>query len=90
VLANRTPTYDGEVTIVPSQIVVGLVFPEKIVIPAGQPHVELSIPIPADRSSGRISIRCESTGQVGRYEEHLREPNLTIDVKKPTPEKKPK
>lgn len=90
VLANRTPTYEGEVTIVPSQVVVGLAFPEKIVIPAGQPHVELSIPIPADRSPGRISIRCESTGQVGRYEEHLREPNLTIDVKKPTPEKKPK
>lgn len=89
VLANRTPTFGGEVTIVPSQIVVGLAFPEKIVIPAGQPHVELSIPIPADRSPGRISIRCESTGQVGRYEEHLREPNLTIDVKKP-PEKKTK
>ncbi|NQV24023.1 MAG: hypothetical protein HQ518_06605 [Rhodopirellula sp.] len=82
VLANRTPTYDGEVTVVPS-LNVGLELPEKIIIPAGQPHVELSLPIPADRTPGRISIRCESTGNVGRYEEQLREPNLTIDVKKP-------
>jgi hypothetical protein len=82
VLANRTPTYDGEVTIVPS-LNYGLAFPEKIVIPAGQPHVELSIPIPAERSPGRVRIRFETTGDVGRYEEHLREPNLTIDVKKP-------
>jgi hypothetical protein len=88
ILANRTPTYDGEVTVVPT-LNFGMPFPEKIVIPAGQPHVELSIPIPADRSPGRISVRCETTGQVGRYEEHLREPNLTIDVKKP-PEKKTK
>lgn len=82
VLANRTSTYDGEVTIVPSQNS-GLQIPEKIVIPAGQPFVELEIPIPTDRRPGRINIRCESTGNVGRYEEHLREPNLTIDVKKP-------
>lgn len=89
ILANRTPTYDGEVTIVPT-LNFGMPFPEKIVIPAGQPHVELSVLIPADRSPGRISIRCESTGYVGRYEEQVREPNLTIDVKKPTPEKNPK
>ena len=88
VLANRTPTYDGEVTVVPS-LNYGLAFPEKIVIPAGQPHVELSIPIPADRNPGRVSIRCETRGYVGRYEEYLREPNLTIDVKK-TPTKKTK
>ena len=89
VLANRTPTYDGEITVVPS-LTYGLAILEKIVIPAGQPHIELSVPIPADRQPGRISIRCETTGLVGKYEEHLREPNLTIDVKKPTPVKKSK
>ena len=88
VLANRTATYDGEVTIVPSQNY-GLAIPEKIVIPVGQPFVELDIPIPADRTPGRINIRCESTGNVGRYEEHLREPNFSIDVMKPEV-KKPK
>jgi hypothetical protein len=86
VLANRTATYDGEVTIVPSQNY-GLEIPGKIVIPAGQPFVELDISIPADRRPGRINIRCESTGNVGRYEEHLREPNFSIDVKKPEVEK---
>ena len=88
-LANRSPTYDGEVTVVPS-LTYGLAIPEKIIIPAGQPHIELSVPIPADRNPGRISIRCETTGQVGKSEEHLREPNLTIDVKKPAPVKKSK
>ena len=87
VLANRTATYNGEVTIVPS-LSYGLALPEKIVISAGKPFVELDIPIPADRRPGRINIRCESTGNVGRYEEHLREPNFSIDVKKPE-EKKP-
>jgi hypothetical protein len=82
VLANRTATYDGEVTIVPSQNY-GLAIPEKIVIPAGQASIELNIPIPADQNPGRINIRCESTGNVGRYEEHVREPNFAIDVKKP-------
>lgn len=80
--ANRTATYDGDVTITPT-IRSGLDLPEQIVIPAGQPHVELKITIPANRTPGRISLRFESTGQVGRYEEHLREPNLTITVKKP-------
>lgn len=81
-LANRTATYDGEVIVTPSQDY-GIPFPPQIAIPAGQPHVELSIPIPADRSPGRIDIRCESTGQVGRYEERLGQPILTIDVKQP-------
>lgn len=82
VFPNRTPTYDGEVTVVPYSNDGLMTFPERIVIPAGQPHVELSIPIPTDRTPGRINIRCETTGYVGRYEEQLREPNLTIDVKK--------
>ncbi len=88
-LANRTPTYDGEVTVIPS-LTHGLAIPEKIVIPAGQAHIQLSVPIPADRNPGRISVRCETTGLVGKYEEHLREPNLTINVKKPVPPKNPK
>lgn len=81
-LANRTPTHDGEVLVFTTQTS-GLEFPAEIVIPAGQSEVEFSIPIPSDVSPRRYSIRCESKGNVGRYEEHLREPALTIDVKKP-------
>ena len=46
-------------------------------------EVEIEVAIPAEQPPRRLSIRCESRGYVGRYEEHLREPNLTIDVKKP-------
>ena len=61
----------------------GLALPEEILILEGEPATELTIPIPEDIQPRRYSLRFESKGYVGRYEEHLREPILTIDVKKP-------
>ncbi len=80
--ANRTPTFSGDVLVIPTQTS-GFALPEEIVIPEGEPETELTIPIPEDTQPRRYSLRFESKGYVGRYEEHLREPVLTIDVKKP-------
>jgi len=84
--AHRTPTFDGVVTLTPYQNG-GLVLPEKTIIPAGGTETRITIVIPADQTPGRIALRWQSTGQVGRYEENIIEPYLTIDVKLP-PEKK--
>ena len=46
--------------------------------------MQLHLPrIPADCSPGRIYIRWRSAGQVGRYEENIIEPTLSITVRKP-------
>lgn len=81
-LANRTSTFSGDVTVVPTQTS-GLPFPEELLVPEGDADIEFTIPIPSDVSPRRYSLRFESKGYVGRYEEHLREPVLTIDVKQP-------
>ena len=89
VLAHRTKSYNGEVVVTPTSQVQGIKLPEKIVIPGGQDQVELMVPISAELEPRRYSIRCVSSGYVGKYEESLNEPNFTFDVKKP-PAPKPK
>lgn len=81
VLANRTSTFQGEFIVFPTNTS-GLPLPESITIPAGEPHQDFEVTIPPDFAPRRYSVRCESKGYVGKYEEHLREPNLTINVKK--------
>lgn len=81
--ANRAPTWDGEITLAPFQSAVNLDFPVPIVFLPGQETVDVAIPIPADCSPGRIYIRWRSAGQVGRYEENIIEPTLSITVRKP-------
>jgi len=85
--ANRSPTWDGEITLAPFQSAVNLDLPIPIVFSPSQETVDVAIPIPADRSPGRIYIRWRSAGQVGRYEENIIEPTLSITVRKP-PKKK--
>lgn len=87
VLANRSSTFQGELTVFPTNTS-ELPFPDSITLPAGEPHLDFEITIPADFAPRRYSVRCESKGYVGKYEEHLREPNLTINVKKPPMVKK--
>ncbi|MDA1018332.1 MAG: hypothetical protein O3A00_28240 [Planctomycetota bacterium] len=89
VLANRTTNYNGEVVVTPTSDVPGIKLPETIVIPSGRDHVELDVPISAELVPRRYSIRCQSAGYVGKYEESLNEPNFTFDIKAPPVAKSP-
>ncbi|QDU97559.1 hypothetical protein [Lignipirellula cremea] len=87
-LAHRSDTWQGEVTLTPQQSPPGVELPETIVFPAGVDAVEFDVQLADDITPGRKSIRCQSTGEVGRYQENLNEPNISINVQKPTPKPK--
>jgi len=83
-MANRVAPFDGPVTIEPVETP-GLVLPEKIVIPAGAPSVEVSLAIPADFMPRRLRIRFPGSALVGKFVEDGRPKELDLDVKKPDP-----
>ena len=88
ILANRTPVFDGPVTLTPSPLN-GFEGPEKIEIPAGQPHIDLLVKASPKTPPGNSQFRLVARGNVGKYEEEVNGPNLTITVKKPPMEKTP-
>ncbi len=88
ILANRTPGFDGPVTLTPSTLN-GFECPEKIEIPAGQPHIDLVVKAAPKTLLGNSQFRLVARGYVGKYEEEVNGPNLTITVKKPPMENTP-
>lgn len=89
-LANRTPTFDGEVILSMQQPISGASLPATLTIPAGKPDIEIEFKIDADANPRRLSPRFQSTGYVGKYEEEINEPVLNIDIMKPKTDVKPK
>ncbi len=87
-LANRTPAFDGAVALTLTPLN-GFEHPEKVEIAAGQPHVNVDLRASPETKPGRYQLRCVSRGNVGKYEEEVRGPNITITIKKPPVEKKP-
>ncbi len=82
-LANRTPTFSGEVILEMQQPTAGITLANKLVIPADRSEIELEFTIAPDTMPRRLSPRFQSTGYVGKYEEELNEPTLNVDVTKP-------
>lgn len=87
VLANRVKTFDGDVTVhLPA--INGLNLPETLVIPKGQPGVDLDIRVAPDCPANRYSIQPRSTGTVDGFEEEHRGTLVEVEVKKAEPPKK--
>lgn len=86
-LANRTSAFDGIVTLAPTPLN-GFEPPEKIEIPAGEPHVDIEVKAAPETAPGAYALRFVSRGQVGKYEEEVNGPSVTITIKKPPVEKK--
>src|SRR5262249_21185006 len=84
--ADRMKTFDGDVTVQLSPVL-GLTFPEKVVIPRGQAGVDVEVKVAPDRAPGRQSINLNSTGTVGGFEEELRG-RFDVEVVKPMAPKK--
>ena len=63
-------------------------FKEEIEIPAGQEEFELTIQVKPDARPQRYQIRWQSQGLVGKYEEEINGPIVTINVKLPPAPKK--
>lgn len=82
-LANRTLMFSGEVIVEMQQPQSNISLSPRLVIPAGQPEIELDFTVAPDTTPRRIGIRFQSTGYVGKYEEELNEPVLNIEVTKP-------
>lgn len=83
-LANRTPTFAGEVILEMQQPVAGISLGNRLVIPAGKLEIELEFTVASDvNAPRRLNPRFQSTGYVGKYEEEINEPVLNIDVTKP-------
>lgn len=80
-LANRVPTYQGEVTFTlgPQS---GFQFPESVIIPKDQASTEIEIKAATTLNPGRQNIRAQVAGFVGKYEESFNAPNIEIEVKK--------
>ena len=79
-LANRLPTFDGDVTAVPLRAN-GFVLPETVVIPKGMPEVMLEIKVAADARPGKHRLRFPVSGFVGVFEESLNGPEIEIEIK---------
>lgn len=84
VLANRVPTFDGPVSfnLSPQS---GLQFPATVEIPKGESAVEFEVKVDPKQNPGRYNLRIEAAGFVGKYEESFNVPNVSVEVKKPTP-----
>lgn len=87
-LANRTPAFDGVVTMTPSRLN-GFQYPEKIEIPADQAIVDIEVRAAPETPPGGYQLRMTTRGFVGKYEEEVNGPNVPITIKKPPVEKKP-
>jgi hypothetical protein len=88
--ANRVPTFNGAVTLTDSNPHSAFVYPPVIEIPTGKVDVEFKLQVQPDTATGRYQLRFESVGYVGKYQERLRNPILTINVKQPKKQAKKK
>lgn len=81
-LAGRAVDFAGEVqmTALPAA---GFTFKEEVVIRPDQEVVEFEIKADKELRLGRHTLRFVSRGQVGKYEEEVRGPVMTITVKAP-------
>ena len=86
ILANRVPLFNGSLTLTLTPIS-GFQCPDQLEIPADQPHVDVAVKADPETRPGRYNIRFVTRGLVGKYEEEVRGPNITITIKKPEPEK---
>jgi hypothetical protein len=81
--ANRVPTFNGLVTLTDSNPQSAFVYQPVIEIPPGKAEVEFKLQVKPDTAARRYQLRFESVGYVGKYQERLRSPILTINVKQP-------
>jgi len=88
ILANRVSSFNGPLALTSTPIS-GFKCPDQLEIPADQPHVDVAVKADPETRPGRYNIRFVTRGLVGKYEEEVRGPNITITVKKPEPEKSP-
>ncbi len=84
--ADRMKTFDGDVTVqlAPTP---GLDLPPMVVIPRGQPGVDVTIKVDPQRTPGRQSINLNATAQVNRFEEEQRG-RFEVEIIKPAAPKK--
>jgi hypothetical protein len=87
-LANRATGFTGAVTMAATPLA-GFSHPKVIEIPAGQDHFDFQLTADADTAPRQYQLRFTASGQVGKYEESINGPIMSIDVKKPPEEKKP-
>jgi hypothetical protein len=80
--AHRTSAFDGAVTLKPSNLR-GFEFAESFEIPAGQPHVDIQFKAAPGTSPNRYQFRMTARGNVGKYEEEVNGPNISITIRKP-------
>jgi hypothetical protein len=88
VMAGRVPTFDGEIELNVQNPPGQFLQPESIKLGAGKPDAPLEITVKPGTNPGRYQIRYETTGYVGKFQELVRNPILTINVKKPPELKK--
>src|SRR5690606_19163388 len=79
VLANRTAEFEGSVRL-ETATSPGIELAEVVEIAAGQNELDYEVKVPAQTSPGRYSMRFKSTGTVGKYEEEINGPTLTVTV----------
>lgn len=82
-LANRLPSWSGAIEIESQNPPAGWGVPMSLRIPADAVAQELSITIPPEAKPGRTQVRFAASAFVGKYEENVNVPALTIEVKKP-------
>ena len=83
VTADRVAGFTGAVQLSQPLPQPGVSSPEEIEIPADEPFVEFKVSVPQDAAARRVTLRYESVGQVGEYQELLRSPLLTLDIRQP-------
>lgn len=88
VLAGRVPTFDGAIELNVQNPPGQFLQPETIKIDTAKPDAPLEITVKPGTNPGRYQIRYETTGYVGKFQELVRNPVLTINVKKPPEPKK--
>jgi len=81
-LANRVPTFDGEVTVQLSKVP-GVTAPESVVIPHGQAAVEVELRAAADAAPNKVQVQLSANGVVEKYEEEQRGGKIDVEVRKP-------
>ena len=84
--AERMKTFDSAVTIQLSPVL-GLTFPDKVVIPRGQAGVDIEVKADPQRTPGRQSINLNASAEVNGFEEEQRGRFDIEIVKTPTPKK---
>lgn len=87
-LANRTQVFAGPLILTPSKLN-GFSYPEKFEIPADQSSVDVELKAALETAEGNYQLSLVTRGYVGKYEEEVNGPNITITIKKPPTEHKP-